>query len=259
MVTIGVLEISIAILLGVVCRIWEGVGEMFTSVGSLKDWPGPSKVAVGQIWKSTDGGNNWTHAADLGKTRVFDITKHGSNYYAIFRSAWNDYQGSQLATSTDGTNWTTVTRAGRLKDDFRIRSFGKYVLFLSYSRGQLIAIDSNGSVNDFKLPFLVPDSWYNVYNSVVTVGNEIYALSDSGKVYKSNNLNTWREYIDLEEPLISISYWPAQNSLVVSGTGTNLNLWKISHTSSQETPLPTPTPTPTSGPKKDNRGKGRKN
>ncbi len=213
-----------------VLGIWEGPGEMFVGVGGAKDASG--MVGVGQIWKSVNGGLNWSLLKDLNNLRVNDVIKLGGRLLALNTDSWT--APGHIAYTDDQINWTNLEAAGDLDREFRLMPYKDSALALNSSQSALVQIFTNGSVQIHPLPFQLPDLGETVFNSLVTVGDEIYIISNDGRIFKSNNLRTWRHYTTISATessgnvdLISISYWADKNALVVGGRGTSSNIWMI--------------------------------
>lgn len=185
----------------------------------------------GQIFKSTDSGASWHHVGDLGYFRAYDIIGFNDKLYAIY----TDMPGSpsKLAVSEDrGKKWRDVSP--HYIQQVHLTQFQDKLLAVSLSGKSIYAVGSEDTITEYHLPkgFRVASDFVEVYFNVVAAGNDyLYAITTAGDgtncILRTADLLSWEQIVCTDQKLISISYWRAQNSLVVSSEGIHAELWKI--------------------------------
>ncbi|WP_017668385.1 hypothetical protein [Sandarakinorhabdus sp. AAP62] len=90
--------------------VWVGTGETWTR----------NSVSVGDgVYKSTDGGDNWTHMGLPGTERIADIVVHPTNSDVVYVCAtgalWSDSAERGVYKTTDGgKSWAHILKAPNL-------------------------------------------------------------------------------------------------------------------------------------------------
>lgn len=187
----------------------------------------------GEVYKSLDKGATWTKLATLGEYRVFDITKFNGKLYANYV---NEVTGdSKLAYSTDGgTNWTDITLPAADGRRTHFVEFNNQLIMLGggTSGNKLYVISTDNVVTQYDLSFGVGHLYgdathFSNYNQFVVVGNYLYALDRTGGIRRTTDLTNWEVLVDTSYTLISLGYWPSQNKLVFSDTGTTAKVYML--------------------------------
>jgi hypothetical protein len=182
---------------------------------------------MGQLFKSKDGGKTWRHVSDVGYFRAYDIVGFNDRFYALYTDT--PESPCKIAVSENG--------AGRWRDLSQLR-FQR--VHLTRFKDELLAVSLDGrtiyAVNrdafgKYDLPegFRV-ESHYNF--TVLGVGKDyLYVLctrNDSAYcILRTSHFRHWDRVACTDKKLISLSYWQAHHSLVVSDTGLHAKVWKV--------------------------------
>ena len=150
------------------------------------------------IFRTTDGGDNWTRVADVHFHRKYaqggiHFAFAGSNIYAA------QSEGGLLKSTDGGTKWNLVNKSGGgyVLDahgglyDIKVHPTDNTKLFVSTGLGLYRVSDSGGSATVTKIgtswsnPYRSPTS--TVYSTVINYNDPtiIYATAGTGGIYKS--------------------------------------------------------------------------
>jgi hypothetical protein len=210
-------------------------------------------TCFGTVHRSNDNGSTWTKVANVGSYRLYDIIRFNGNLYAINNNSGAD---SFLSRSIDnGVNWTDIKTDGQMRRTHMvIHSNNLIMLGGGNTANTLFSMNTSGAFTQHNLPFQIginnPENGYTNYNQfAVDSNNYFYAITRTGTVVRSLDLNNWSTVANIGiTDLVSIAYWPSRNSLVVSSRGPSANIFEVSLTSVNEEPIPSLSPSPSPSP-----------
>lgn len=204
----------------------------------------------GEIYKSTNGGANWTKLARLGDYRVFDIKLFSGKLYALYVNSLED--DAKLASSSDGgTTWTPIALPAADGRRTHMIEFHNQLLMLGGGalNNKIYAISTDNAVTQYELSFSVgldystqtytlsadktiiqsdTSSFYCNYNQFVVASDDyLYTITRTGDVVRTIDLVNWDTVADTSLGLISLGYWKSQNKLVFSERGNAAKIWTI--------------------------------
>jgi hypothetical protein len=150
-----------------------------------------------KIYKTTNGGQNWTSAANISNCKILAIDRINHEY--IYASVWNYGSGNNVFwRSTDGgINWEQGTSPGWRVTDIEASPTKEGVLYATQN-----AFDGNPRVYK-SLDY--GDSWTNITNNLPPVGTNaitinpyntehLYLATDLGVYVSINDGHEWIEY-----------------------------------------------------------------
>jgi photosystem II stability/assembly factor-like uncharacterized protein len=193
-----------------VIREQEGeAGEWTTPIAMHPKNPEVIYAAYGNLWRSIDGGSNWTRISSFPPMPGGDyptpacalsiVGEHPENIYLAKRVYHQFDQPTTLwRTSNDGATWENIT-AG-LPDSLYLTSIATsasdpdvaWVTFGGFNAGQRVYRTDNGGANWVNISRDLPNI---PVNSVVyqngTGANQIYVGTDNGVYYTNDRMSGW--------------------------------------------------------------------
>jgi photosystem II stability/assembly factor-like uncharacterized protein len=165
-----------------------GVSATFTDNTTL--WAG----TTGRIFKSSDGGDNWTEVStglQSGISGCTGITKLGSRYYCSFSGNGNYFV---YYTENAGQNWVLDTvgwsnNFGALPAAIQLTTHKDYVLarlesnFIMYKKNT----DSQWNILDVPTAFRTPGGMYSVGDTLVLGAGNVALSTDMGLNWTTRN------------------------------------------------------------------------
>ena len=173
--------------------------------------------------------------------RAYDIVGFDDDLYAIYN---NEYQGVLTRTkSTDGCiNWTDIITDGVRR--VHMVEFDSQLIAVSYDREYLYAIDITGTVSTHTLPtgYRVGATYtdtaglaYTDYNIMAVAKDYLYLIAEKEspieqaiiRTSDSSDFSSWERMVRTDTLMISLSYWPNKDWLVIATPGTDAKLLKV--------------------------------
>ena len=191
---------------------------------------GDYETWTGEVFRSTDAGQNWTSIADknsgVGDYRTYDIAQFDGALFAV----WNDEygQGCGLTKSTDGgITWQRINAFSSYTTcRSRLFVYNNQLLVLGSARDGILALHTNGSVTPHLFSNFKAQDW--IYNALaVDAQNRLYMLAEDGRIMRTTNLITWETMAAADRDFITLSYWPDQDKIVVADRGNVARVWLL--------------------------------
>ena len=219
--------------------LWKSGSNLYASVsahdGTYPDSCTYGMTCMGQIFTSANNGSTWTHTSDLGGYRAYDVICFDDDLYAIYN---DEYQGVlTMAKSTDGgTTWNDV-----ITDSVRrvhMVEFKNQLIAVSFDREYLHTINITGTVTTHTLPtgYRVGASYsqtaYSDYNIMTVADDYLYLIAERQSpkeqaIMRTSDLSCWERMVHTDTLMISLSYWPNKEWLVIATPGIDAKLLKV--------------------------------
>jgi len=180
----------------------------------------------GSIAVSHDSAQSWTTIGNrddgLGYDRTYDILGLNGNLYAT----WSDVYGEPCGVTVsndDGQNWA---RLAGLQTECRPRllAFNDTVLALRDDLAAMYTIGSDGTIVTHHFPNFTVTEWAYNYGTIDDAG-WLYLVTADGRVVRTIDFESWQTIADTDLELITITYWPHKNWLVLSDRGNDAKVW----------------------------------
>jgi alkaline phosphatase len=206
-------------------------GALYTAVSFS-----PDGGDGGGVFRSSTQAQTWTKIADsaggVGQNRTYDIIGLQDKRYVTWNDGAEDGPCGLAVSEDDGQSWSRLPGLSTMCRP-RLAVFQDQLLALRDDRAALYAVTVSGTpalsnvevAVTHTLPFSVTDWAYN-YLTTDNVGN-LYVVADDGRIMHTTDLNTWDTAATTNLDLITITYWPAKNWLVVGDRGSAARLWYL--------------------------------
>ncbi len=191
---------------------------------------------IGQIFKSTDQGEHWTHVSSPAGYRIYDIIRFREKLYAVF----NDSEGEESLLYSSPDNGQQWSQAGTyaIRHTARLFQFNDQLIGMGADGKSLVVANKDHQVdsiplNDFRL---LLDPNYNVF----TQDNHGYLYTfgttaphggpfgpDDDVIYRTRDLHHWETVSKTGKAIMALSYWEDKDWLVFSTRLDTTGLWKI--------------------------------
>lgn len=186
--------------------VYSPVNMFIYSVSFTNNSTGYIGTQAGMIYKTTNGGQNWTfqQLAGLGGYDINEIFINPINNNHVY-AAGND--GSFHKTTNGGANWSFVDLGS---SHLRIVVFFDLLHGITASYGNQMFITSNGgnSWNTVSTGILTENYW-----SSFSAGNAVYVSASGGKIIKSTNAGVnWVIQSINEDALVFSLYFKDANT-----------------------------------------------
>jgi len=140
------------------------------------------------IWKSTDGGVNWT--------KLYTFTTDSTGYKALYflndQKGWVVRKDGLYATTNGGVNWNKITTTG-----FNFLNFGS-VFFRTPMTGFIADADFLGKTNDGGASWTKTVIGTSTFHDIHFVTDSIGYVTDLNRIYKTTDGGaTWKTEVYL--------------------------------------------------------------
>jgi Secretion system C-terminal sorting domain/PKD domain len=158
----------------------------------------PSTIYAGytDVWKSTNGGGNWTNISNFGSTTLRSLAVAPSNSNTIYAATYSTIK----KTTNGGGNWTDIT-SGLPNNSITyitVHNLNPNILWVSLSgfdNGQKVYKSTNGGSSWMNVSGNLPNLPINCVLYEYGTNNGIYVGTDIGIYYKNDDLLNWQSYM----------------------------------------------------------------
>jgi len=185
------------------------------NIGSIV-YAGNSTGSSGNVYKSTDNGQNWTSTATIGKP----IYALGANSTYIFAGTSND---GMRRTNNGGTTWTTINSGLPTTGEKSIRAIavnGSKIYIGTGGRG--VFRSTNDGTNWVAANGGIGSVGYTFIRSVAVKGDTIFAGVNGGVIRSFNNGTSW-ENVFSNSGLSTVYALLLNGQTLYAGGGPGLN------------------------------------
>lgn len=192
-------------------------------------------ICMAQIWYTADGGQTWTHRADVGAHRAFDIVQFNGKLYALYADERVDVVCYLSVSEDEGYTWETLQTPPLSR--VHLTTFEDKLVAVSWDRTAVITLSSDHELQTHSLPMSTTVGVYyedipsfTNYGSVMAVENTLYLLATHANGYavlQSTDLIRWHILANMPQQPTALAYWPEHHQLLVGGSGLDAQLWGI--------------------------------
>ncbi len=226
-----------------------------------------ARTSPTRFYISQDRGATWQAGPLVDQRWAQDLTRHNGYFYRLvqLRGVAAQPVTSYVMYSADLIEWAYLGRplADAVPDDFAhipdatnslltfqdalivLHTSGRYLYRITQAGDyDLIALDA--PLFGPLLPGFVPEplrqdmsaadlSISNRYNTLANANDDLlYGIGADNRIYASTDLHHWQPIadfnaVDAAAPAVTLSYWPAQNALIVATAGADAALYRIDH------------------------------
>jgi hypothetical protein len=182
---------------------------------------------IGQIFNSEDGGISWRLISNLGYFRAYDIIGFDDKMYAIYTD--KPELPCKLARSeNNGKTWHDVSQCSM--QSVHLTPFKDKLTAVSHDGKSIYSVVSNKlEKHDLPLGFEI-HSGYN-FNLLVSSKHHLYMIctkkDGTNAIIRTPDFKTWEQVGKTGENLISLSFWPKKNWLIIGSRGSHAKILKI--------------------------------
>ena len=230
----------------------DGINTIYAAASACQESISPPNETncegyyLGKIFSSTDGGKNWLEIARgdtgvIGAYRTYDIIGLQGNLYVVWNDVYEDACG--IAVSSDGgINWARIDALNQMINcRSRLITFDDKVVVLKIGEAGLYTLDTSGNINSYDFPSFRMNTLS--YNGITQDASYLYLITEDGRVMRSSDLSHWNTLASTDKSLLTVTYWPNRNWLVIASRGNHpqesAKLWKIDLATAEALALPT--------------------
>ncbi|MCA9971858.1 MAG: hypothetical protein KC425_16655 [Anaerolineales bacterium] len=187
------------------------------------------RLRMGLVFRSDDAGQTWRYRGRLGLQRAYELIGWNGQLYGIYTTRAQAPFG--LAYSPDdGRLWRDVAAVGMQR--VHLLPFAGRLIGVSYDQDALIAVAPDHHVTRYALPAGArvgitytdyPD--YTNYNILAADAAYLYTVWETAasppryQIVRTADLQQWQTLAETDQPILSLTAWPAQNALVIGTAG----------------------------------------
>lgn len=201
-----------------------GASELLAAVGAHT---GDSVTFSGRIMRSTDGGLTWPQNVEISAYRAYDVKRIGARIFAVAYPLPLTTGPVIVYSDNDGVDWTSLSDQYTPDDLIRLAVRDGNLLSVDWNRQKIYEIDSSLSVSEWALPTSPQvEIGSQVFNVMAVNGLDLYILDKNGIIYKTSDFVTYDAFSYVPNG-VSLYYWSAGDSLMVSSRGTGAQIWRV--------------------------------
>lgn len=183
---------------------WFGANGNINETGAwvtpwLQDPVNAGTIYAGfvNMWRSTNGGNNWTKISSFSNTGTLNaIAVSGANNQVL----WAAKAGALYKTNNGGTNWTTITNvpAGTISSIACSNTDPNraWITYSGFSGGNKVFQTNDQGVTWLNLSSSLPNIPINYITRQNNSNDALYIATDAGVYFKDSTLTIWQPFFN---------------------------------------------------------------